>query len=324
MGRAYQLGKDTFQMNFIPLLQNTVCHNARPVLKWAGGKGLLLPQLSEKFPNSLKCGSIKRYIEPFVGGGAVFFEICNSFRFKDAFLFDINPELVILYNVIKKDVGLLIKELSFLQEAYASAEDKSALYYGLRDEYNTFDKHLDANVYSADFVRRAALTVFLNRTCFNGLFRVNSKGLFNVPMGRYKNPCILDSDNLTAVSHALSKATIIQADFSTALQYADKDTFIYYDPPYRPLSDTSFTSYAANGFDDNEQRRLKNIFDQANKLGALQMLSNSDPTNAGGDTFFDDLYQEYNIHRIWAKRLINSKADGRAAIRELLITNYAA
>lgn len=311
-------------MNFFPSFQSAVDHKAKPVLKWAGGKGLLLPQLSEKFPNSLKCGSIKRYIEPFVGGGAVFFEICNSFRFKDAFLFDINPELVILYNVIKKDVGLLIKELSFLQEAYASAEDKSALYYNLRGEYNTFDKHVDANIYSSDFVRRAALTIFLNRTCFNGLFRVNSKGLFNVPMGRYKNPCILDAGNLTAVSYALSKATVVQADFSTALQYADKDTFIYYDPPYRPLKETSFTKYAANGFDDNEQCRLKDVFDKAGRLGALQMLSNSDPTNAGEDAFFDDLYQEYNIHRIWAKRLINSKADGRAAIRELLITNYAA
>lgn len=311
-------------MNFFPSFQSAVGHKAKPVLKWAGGKGLLLPQLSEKFPNKLRHGSIKRYIEPFVGGGSVFFEICNTCRFKDAFLFDINPELVILYNVVKKDVAPLINELFRLQEAYTAAEDKSALYYGLRDEYNTFDKHLDANVYSADFVRRAALTVFLNRTCFNGLFRVNSKGFFNVPMGRYKNPRILDSDNLTAVSHALSKATIIQADFSTALQYADKDTFIYYDPPYRPLSDTSFTSYAADGFDDNEQRRLKNIFDQANELGALQMLSNSDPTNAGEDAFFDELYKEYNIHRIWAKRLINSKAEGRSAIRELLITNYAA
>lgn len=310
-------------MNFSPFFQSAVGHKAKPVLKWAGGKGLLLPQLSEKFPNKLRHGSIKRYIEPFVGGGSVFFEICNTCRFKEAFLFDINPELVILYNVVKKDVAPLINELFRLQEAYTVAEDKSTLYYGLRDEYNTFDKHLDANVYSVDFVRRAALTVFLNRTCFNGLFRVNSKGLFNVPMGRYKNPRILDSDNLTAVSHALSKATIIQADFSTALQYADKDTFIYYDPPYRPLSDTSFTSYAADGFDDNEQRRLKNIFDQANELGALQMLSNSDPTNAGEDAFFDELYKEYNIHRIWAKRLINSKAEGRSAIRELLITNYA-
>lgn len=310
-------------MNFFPSFQSAVGHKAKPVLKWAGGKGLLLPQLSEKFPNKLRHGSIKRYIEPFVGGGSVFFEICNTCHFKEAFLFDINPELVILYNVVKKDVAPLINALFRLQEAYTAAEDKSALYYGLRDEYNTFDKHLDANVYSADFVRRAALTVFLNRTCFNGLFRVNSKGLFNVPMGRYKNPRILDSDNLTAVSHALSKATIIQADFSTALQYADKDTFIYYDPPYRPLSDTSFTSYAADGFDDNEQRRLKNIFDQANELGALQMLSNSDPTNAGDDAFFDELYKEYNIHRIWAKRLINSKAEGRSAIRELLITNYA-
>lgn len=295
---------------------------AKPVLKWAGGKGALLPQLSERFPNKLRCGALKRYVEPFVGGGAVFFEICNTYSITEAFLFDINPELVVLYNTIKNDVHLLIDELRHLQKAYIDATDKSILYYNLRDEYNQFNKHINANEYSPFFIRRAALTIFLNRTCFNGLFRVNSKGLFNVPMGRYKNPHILDESNLIAVSRVLSKATILQADFSTVLQYANKDTFIYYDPPYRPLDDTSFTSYAIDGFDDAEQKRLKHVFDEAGKLGALQMLSNSDPTNAGEDPFFDDLYKNYNIYRIWAKRLINSKATGRSAIRELLITNY--
>ena len=154
------------------------------------------------------------------------------------------------------------------------------------------------------------------------MFRVNSKGLFNVPMGSYKNPRILDAENLIAVSQALSKATIMQADFSKTLEFTDNDTFIYYDPPYRPLKDSSFTTYAVETFDDNEQIRLKNVFEQAHKLGALQMLSNSDPTNVGTDPFFDNLYKDYNIYRILAKRLINANSDGRGEIRELLITNY--
>lgn len=295
---------------------------ASPVLKWAGGKGQLLPQLSPKLPNKLRCGAIKKYIEPFVGGGAVFFDISNSYYFEEAYLFDINPELVILYNVIKKNVLELIDELESLQTSYFSSTDRKEFYYQMRDEYNSFDKKIDANNYSLSFIRRAALTVFLNRTCFNGLFRVNSKGLFNVPMGSYKNPRILDRENLIAVSKALSKATILQADFAKALDFADNNTFIYYDPPYRPLKDSSFTTYAVETFDDNEQIRLKNVFEQAHKLGALQMLSNSDPTNVGPDPFFDDLYQDYNIYRILAKRLINANSDGRGEIREILITNY--
>lgn len=239
-------------------------------------------------------------------------------------MFDINPELVILYNVIKNNVFELIDELDTLQNAYYSAIDRKEFYYQIRDEYNSFDKKIDTNNYSLSFIRRAALTVFLNRTCFNGLFRVNSKGLFNVPMGSYKNPRILDAENLIAVSKALSKATILQADFSKALEFADSNTFIYYDPPYRPLKDSSFTTYAVEAFDDNEQIRLKEIFDQAHEKGALQMLSNSDPTNVGPDPFFDDLYQDYNIYRISAKRLINSNSDGRGEIREILITNYGA
>lgn len=311
-------------MNVYPALRTEVWekYDAKPVLKWAGGKGLLLPQLSEKFPNKLRCGAIKKYIEPFVGGGAVFFDISNTYYFEEAYLFDINPELVILYNVVKNNALELIDELERLQKSYFSSNDRKEFYYQMRSEYNTFDKKIDANRYSLSFIHRTALTIFLNRTCFNGLFRVNSKGLFNVPMGSYKNPRILDAENLMAVSKALSKATIMQADFSKALEFADKDTFIYYDPPYRPLKDSSFTTYAVETFDDNEQIRLKDVFEQAHKLGAFQMLSNSDPTNVGSDPFFDDLYQDYNICRILAKRLINSNSDGRGEIRELLITNY--
>lgn len=309
-------------MSEIALHKNTEINFASPVLKWAGGKGMLLPQLSEKFPNKLRCGAVKKYIEPFVGGGAVFFDISNSYYFEEAYLFDVNPELVILYNVIKNNVLDLIDELDSLQRFYFSSNDRKEFYYRMRDEYNTFDKKINANDYALSFIRRAALTVFLNRTCFNGLFRVNSKGLFNVPMGSYKNPRILNTENLIAVSKALSKATIMQADFAKVLDFADNKTFIYYDPPYRPLKNSSFKTYAVETFDDCEQIRLKEVFEQVHKKGSLQMLSNSDPTNVGSDPFFDDLYQDYNIYRILAKRLINSNSDGRGEIREILITNY--
>ena len=202
--------------------------HAKPVLKWAGGKGMLLPQITEYLPTKLKCGAIKRYIEPFVGGGAVFFELANNYNFEDTYLFDVNPELVILYNVIKHNVEELIAELSVLQQNYNKSADKNAFYYSIRDEYNQFDKNVDANQYTTNFIRRAALTICLNRTCFNGLFRVNSKGLFNVPVGKYKNPRILDESNLREVSKALQCATILQTDFASALDYVTSDTFIYY------------------------------------------------------------------------------------------------
>ena len=295
----------------------------RPVLKWAGGKGQLLEQIEQTLPLKLKMNGIKRYIEPFVGGGAVFFDIYNRYNIQEAFLFDINPELVILYNVIKRDVENLITELTKIQTEYKHTDDTKAYYYARRDEYNDFDKDVDANMYRSSFVRRAALTIFLNRTCFNGLFRVNSKNKFNVPMGKYTNPRILDEENLRNVSEALQIATIMQADFGATSDYVKADTFIYYDPPYRPIRETSsFNSYAIGDFDDAEQERLKQVFDSCHQLGALQMLSNSDPTNYVDDPFFDDLYKDYKINRILAKRLINSKADGRDAIRELLITNY--
>lgn len=312
-------------MNAYPILKNEIFEeiNAKPVLKWAGGKGMLLPQITEHLPTKLKFGAIKRYIEPFIGGGAVFFDIANNYNFEDAYLFDINPELVILYNVIKYNVNDLIAELFELQQKYNISEDKTAFYYSIRDAYNSFDKNINANSFSKDFIRRAALTVCLNRTCFNGLYRVNSKGLFNVPVGKYKNPRILDENNLKEVSKALQYATIIQADFADVLKYVNKDSFVYYDPPYRPIDANSFNSYAVGDFNDEEQIRLKETFAKVDALGALQMLSNSDPTNHNaGDHFFDDLYSKYNIHRIWAKRIINADPNGRDGVRELLITNY--
>lgn len=282
-----------------------------------------MDQISDALPAALKQGQIETYIEPFVGGGAVFFEIMEKYPIRRAYLFDINPELVILYNVVKNDVDLLIKELSRIQDEYDNTDDRKAYFYQARDEYNLLDKNVNANIYKKQFVRRATLTIFLNRTCFNGLFRVNKKNLFNVPMGSYKNPKIVNVENLQRAAKALQNATIIQSDFSKVLEFADKKTFVYYDPPYRPVKKTSsFNSYAVENFDDEEYRRLKTIFTQMDKMGALQMSSSSDPTNYAEDPFIDDLFQGYNIYRVMAKRMINSKADKRNEIRELLITNY--
>jgi DNA adenine methylase len=294
--------------------------SARPVLKWAGGKGQLLPQINSHLPDMSK---ITRYIEPFVGGGAVFFDLVGTHDFDEILLFDINPELIILYNVIKNNVQDLARELAKIQSEYFSGVDQTQYYYDKRNEYNDFPKIIINDLSFSDFVRRAALTIFLNKTCFNGLFRVNSKNKFNVPVGKYKNPRILDVENLMNVSRVLQNAEIKQADFATALEYADAETFIYYDPPYRPVRKTSnFNSYSAECFDDGEQARLKEVFVQAHERGAFQMLSNSDPTNYADDLFFDDLYSSFSIHRVAARRLINANADGRAKIRELLVTNY--
>lgn len=311
-----------------PLIQHPIKKErelASPVLKWAGGKTQLLPQIRERYSPKLRQGTLTTYIEPFIGGGAVFFDIVNSFDIQKAYLFDTNPELIILYKVIQQDVESLINELLKLSNTYLPKDDqrRKALYYEYRNKYNTFDKQIDANGYAQDWIKRAAITVFLNKTCFNGLYRVNSKGEFNVPVGRYKNPKILNANNLRAVSKLFQIAHIEQRDFSQVLDYADHSTFIYYDPPYRPISKTSnFNSYHSLEFDDNEQRRLRDVFVKADQAGAHQMLSNSDPTNYVNDLFFDDLYQGFTIERILASRRINSKGNSRGNIREILVNNY--
>ena len=308
-----------------PTTAKSFLNKASPVLKWAGGKKQLLPQIRDRYPAKLKENKITTYIEPFIGGGAVFFDIVNNFKFEQAYLFDINPELIILYNVIKKDVNNLIEELFILSGKYLALndEERKSFYYLCRDEYNCFDKKIDTSLYRKEWSKWAALTVFLNRTCFNGLYRVNKKGAFNVPMGRYKKPRILNIDNLKAVNQAFQVAHIKQADFSELLKYIDSNTFIYYDPPYRPISKTaSFNSYNSTEFNDDEQKRLRDIFKLASNQEVLQMLSNSDPCNYIEDSFFDDLYREFNIERILASRSINSKGSDRGEIKEIIITNY--
>lgn len=309
--------QDFFQENIPNFVE------AKPILKWAGGKSQLLPQINKFLPNKVTKGKIKRYIEPFVGGGAVFFDLIKKYKFSEVVLSDINLELVILYKLVRDDIYHLIEELEKIQREYDVAENKSSYYYNMRMEYNFFDKKVSfASVVNSDnFIRRAALTVFLNKTCFNGLYRVNRKGEFNVPIGSYINPRIFDKSDMINASIALQNSIILHGDFEETDRFINKDSFVYYDPPYRPVSKTSaFISYSSTEFDDVAQKRLKDFFDKAHRKGALQMLSNSDPTNYVEDSFFDDLYRDYKINRIYAKRSI--RATGTQYIRELLITNY--
>ncbi|MEA5510453.1 Dam family site-specific DNA-(adenine-N6)-methyltransferase [Crocosphaera sp. UHCC 0190] len=313
------------QLSLFPGLYNPKVIPASPVLKWAGGKTQLLAEIQQQYPQQLKQGKITTYLEPFFGGGAVFFDVYSKFKFDKAYLFDKNPELIILYKVIQNDLDNLINKLSILEQDYLglTPEKRSDFYYKIREFYNTFDKQTDANNYGQDWVERAAHTIFLNKTCFNGLYRVNSKGHFNVPMGRYKNPRILHENNLRTVNQAFKIAEIYHKDFSEVVEYANQYTFIYYDPPYRPISQTaSFNAYSSSDFNDDEQRRLRDVFVAASNKGALQMLSNSDPTNYVDDPFFDELYQGFNLTRITASRMINSKGNNRGKIREILVTNY--
>lgn len=291
---------------------------AKPVMKWAGGKTQLLPIILKSAPTGLG-SDIRSYIEPFFGGGAVFFELYNSGLIDEAIILDSNVELITLYKTIKQAPDDLIAVLGKISSEYLQLNEdgQKQYYYAVRDAFNANIKPV-ASVDAA----RAAHTIFLNRTCFNGLYRVNSKGGFNVPQGKYKNPRILDEDNILAVSQALQIADIQHADFTQAAKHTCKNTFVYYDPPYKPISATShFTAYSG-GFGDEEQKKLARLYTELHKLGVPQMLSNSDPFSASGDDFFEQLYKQFNISRIEAKRMINANAASRGNVYELLITNY--
>lgn len=282
----------------------------------------MIDQISSHLPPALKTGRIKKYFEPFLGGGALFFWLSEQYDFESAYLYEINPAVNLCYQVIQKNIGKLIKELNQLELEYLSASEKGKekLYYDKREEFNVFLRRKASN----SVVRRTALLIFLNKTCFNGLYRVNSQGEFNVPFGRYKNPTICNEDNLYAVSELLQKAEILCGDFAQCLEYADNESFVYFDPPYRPISTTaSFTSYSKDIFDDQEQKRLRKVYGELDKKDACVMLSNSDPKNVNpNDNFFDDLYRGYHIERLNATRLINCNAERRGVITEILVVNY--
>ena len=300
---------------------------AKPFLKWAGGKSQLLPQFKQFYPQGLKTGKIVSYIEPFLGGGAVFFNIINNYRIDYAYLCDINEELILVYKVVQQAPHILLEYLSKFNAKYKSYDEKRRhdYFYETRKNYNSNLNKINLNRINARMIERSAQMIFLNKTCFNGLFRLNRKGEFNVPFGRYKNPKICDEENINKTSQKLQIAEIELNYFTGCEKKITDDTFVYFDPPYRPISKTSsFTSYSKFEFADDDQIALSNFFAKIdNKCNAKLMLSNSDPKNENPqDNFFEELYRGYNINKVTANRMINRDAAKRGAINELLITNY--
>lgn len=299
---------------------------AKPFLKWAGGKGQLLKKFVDLYPEELENGKIETYVEAFVGSGAVFFELFQNYNIEKAVIIDTNKDLIVCYNVIKDNVSELVKSLSDLQEQYWKLEESSKkdFYNKKRDEFNNLRSDFDYSKSNDNWVLCATLMIFLNKTCFNGLYRVNSKGGFNVPIGSQNKPTICNEKNLVAVSKILKNVEIVNGDFTSCEKYASENTFVYFDPPYRPLSQSSsFNSYSDTGFNDDEQKRLANFFDKMGKTNTKLMLSNSDPKNTDPeDNFFDELYSKHKIVRVPAVRAINSKGEGRGEITEIVVRNY--
>ena len=266
-----------------------------PIVKWVGGKRQLMFELLNNMPENYN-----RYFEPFIGGGALFFELQPD----NAYISDMNEELINLYQVVRNNVDELITDLQ--------KHDFSKDYFM---EIRNIDRTEEYKNWSD--IQKASRFIYLNRTCFNGMYRVNSKGEFNVPFGHYKNPRIVDENNLINCSNLLQRTEIRHADFSAILNRVQKDDFVYFDPPYVPLSETSsFTSYTKDGFDMNMQFKLRDVCDELNSMGVKFLLSNSDTK------LVNELYENYNIKKVFASRQINANADGRGKITEVLVRNY--
>lgn len=292
----------------------------KPFIKWAGGKGQLLTDIRNSYPEGFGT-SITKYAEPFIGGGAVLFDILSTYTLEEIYISDVNADLINVYRAIQNKVEDVISLLQIYQDEYVpmEMEDRKLYYYNKRNRFN----ELKGEIATLN-IEKAALFIFLNKTCFNGLYRVNKKGLFNVPMGAYKNPCICDKDNLRAVAKGLKGVKIHCSSYCASEKFIDKNTFVYIDPPYRPLTDTAnFTSYTEFEFGDREQVELAEFAKKIKGKGAKVILSNSDPKNANEqDHFFDELYREFQICRVQATRMINSKSQARGKINELLIASY--
>ncbi len=274
---------------------------SRPFVKWAGGKRQLVDELLRRRPEKYH-----RFFEPFIGGGALFF----SMKPENAYISDINEELIGLYTVVREEVDALIRELKKHEAKYRQG-DPQEYFYKVRN----IDR--EAKYASWNPVRKAARFVFLNKTCFNGLYRVNSKGQFNAPFGFYKKPAIVDANNLRSCSKVLAATEIRHADFEAVLSVAQKGDLVYFDPPYVPLTSTAnFTSYTGEGFDLDMQRKLREVCDELDRMGVRWMLSNSHTE------FVLDLYKQYNIQKVEASRAINCKAEGRGKVKEVIVTNY--
>ncbi|MBQ8739182.1 MAG: DNA adenine methylase [Clostridia bacterium] len=292
---------------------------AHPFVKWAGGKTQLLDVLKSNLPSGVGT-TITKYAEPFVGGGAFLFSLLEEYSFEKIYISDNNKELMNVYIAIRDTCNELLSALNNMQNEYngLSIDLQEKFYYEKREEFNTVELNDKTSV------QKASLFIFLNKSCFNGLFRVNKKGKYNVPFGKHKSVFICDSDNLTKISAMLQNVIIKSCDYQEVMSFADSSTLVYFDPPYRPLNVTSgFTSYTEDDFSDKNQIELADCFKALSSKGVKVMLSNSDPKNINeNDSFFDDLYADFNILRVEASRMINSKGSSRGKIKELLIKNY--
>lgn len=293
---------------------------AKPFVKWVGGKGQLINQLEALLPADFDSWKDATYIEPFVGGGAMlFYMLQRHTNIKKAVINDVNADLVTCYRTVRDKVEQLIPVLKALQKKYHALEGEEArreMFMDVRQRYN--EKKLDP-------VENTALFFFLNRTCFNGLYRVNRRGLFNVPFGKYVQPQICDEDTLRTDSQMLERVEIMQGDFEQTLRSATTNTLFYFDPPYRPLSNTSsFNDYTKEPFNDDSQRRLKRFCDELAIEGHMFMLSNSDSKDEGEtEGFFQQLYANYHIEHVMASRNVNANAAKRGKISEIVVRNYS-
>lgn len=292
---------------------------AKPFIKWVGGKSQLIDQLDMQLPADFGNLANVTYIEPFVGGGAMLFYMLQRYpNIEHAVINDINPDLVTCYRTVRDNPKQLIESLADIEMAYLALETEERrkdFFMAVRERYN--EKNLDP-------IENTTKFFFLNRTCFNGLYRVNKKGLFNVPFGKYSNPTICDPETILKDSELLQRVEILNGDFEATFEHAQGNSLFYFDPPYRPLSDTSsFNDYAKESFNDDAQIRLKVYCDRINEAGFHFMLSNSDCKGKNeNDNFFDVLYGAYPIERVWASRSINSNPNKRGKLTEILVHNY--
>lgn len=292
---------------------------AKPFIKWVGGKSQLLEQLDFHLPADFENWQDVTYIEPFVGGGAMLFYMLQRYQnITRAIINDVNQDLIMCYRTVRDCPNELIESLFDIENAYLSLqteEDRKNYFLSIRNRYN--EKNLDQ-------IENTTFFFFLNRTCFNGLYRVNKKGLFNVPFGKYSNPTICDVDTILVDSELLKRVEILTGDFESTFPYAIGNTLFYFDPPYRPLSETSsFTDYSKDSFNDDAQIRLKKFCDRINDGGFKFLLSNSDcKLEKEEESFFDDLFEAYHIDRVWATRNINSNPLKRGKLTEILVRNY--
>lgn len=292
---------------------------AKPFVKWVGGKSQLIGQLETLLPANFDSMEDVTYIEPFVGGGAMLFHMLQTHKnIKHAVINDINPDLTTCYTTVRNHPDALIRSLTTIQDEFYTINSDAAkkeYYLRIRDRFNNKP---------SDPIENTTLFFFLNRTCFNGLFRVNKAGKFNVPYGRYKRPLICDETTILADSQILQNVNILTGDFEQTFEYITGNTFFYFDPPYRPLSHTScFNDYAKEAFNDTAQIRLKRFCDRLQNAHIPFMLSNSDGLGKNGtDRFFDDLFEHYEINRVWASRNVNANGAKRGKLTEILVRNY--